>query len=533
MKEDRIKAERLREECLMYFRERPVFGKLLRGFREKYLSYGRFAGTVTLKNLKESEREDLEGFLLRSYHGKKSASVSAERFEKALSESRFAGISGKDVLELYFRETVEGRKEQRQREDRQWMALLDRAKKGAGTLAARWINEITEMLRGGISEIQRGGIIESGRGKAESCRETAECRRGSEADAAKEVSRFLSYLKKRDREAGGNLDEAERLLMLGVQVLSNLPAEKEPETTVARATGDRTGSSGKSGKKESDPFGKSVRYLAVFAAEITGNPHAFDTGTKDGKYLEMLVEWYVRRLETKDGANREHGGKNSLDRGFPAFRKQRLYLKAGLLQDDVSNYALAAGIRAKTRSGKLHAGMEGFLEEGEPVQIPLSAIAGWKSASCPGNRMYIVENPSVYAVLCGKWNRKFGLMCMNGQPRFSSLLLLDLLAESGTEVWYAGDIDPEGLLIAQRLKRYYQGEFYYWHMSADDYEMCMSAEPITQRRQKMLEKVQDPELKTTAETLQKSGKAGYQENMLRVYLEIFPRDERKGFFSEL
>ena len=116
-------------------------------------------------------------------------------------------------------------------------------------------------------------------------------------------------------------------------------------------------------------------------------------------------------------------------------------------------------------------------------------------------------------------------MCMNGQPRFSSLLILDLLAQSGTEVWYAGDIDPEGLLIAQRLKRYYQGEFHCWHMSADDYEMCMSAEEISQRRQKMLEKVEDPQLKETAEALQKSGKAGYQENMLQVYLEIFRRDE--------
>ena len=268
-------------------------------------------------------------------------------------------------------------------------------------------------------------------------------------------------------------------------------------------------------QQESDPSGMPARYLAVFAAEITGNPHAFDAGTKDGKYLEMLVEWYVRRTEMEEG----------VDRGFSAFRKQRLYLKAGLLQDDVSNYALAAGIRAKNRKGKLHAGMEGFLEEGEPVQIPLSVIAGWKSASCPGNRMYIAENPSVYAVLCGKWDRKCGLMCMNGQPRFSSLLLLDLLAQSGTEVWYAGDIDPEGLLIAQRLNRYYQGEFHFWHMSADDYEMCMSAEEISQRRRKMLENVEDPELKATAEALQKSGKAGYQENMLRVYLEIFRRDE--------
>ena len=454
--------EKQQAECLQYFRERPVLGKLLRGFREKYLSYGRFAGTVTLKNLKESEREDLEGFLLRNYHGKKSASVSAERFEKALEGSRFAGISGKDVLELYFREPAEGRKEQRQREDRQWAALLDRAKKEAGSLASRWIDEISEMQGGG----------------------------------------FLSYLKKRGREAGGNLDEAERLLMLGARILDALPAEKG-----------------------SDPTGMPAGYLAVFAAEITGNPHAFDVGTKDGKYLEMLVEWYVRRAEAEDGTSGGRGEKIIEDRCFPAFQKQRMFLKAGLLKDDVSNYALAAGIRAESRNGRNHAGMEGFLEEGEPVQIPLSVIAGWKSASCPENRMYIVENPSVYAVLCGKWDRKCGLMCMNGQPRFSSLLLLDLLAQSGTEVWYGGDIDPEGLLIAQRLKRYYKGQFHCWHMSADDYEMCMSTEPVSQRRQKMMEKVEDPELKGTAEALKKSGKAGYQENMVRVYLEIFRQDE--------
>ena len=121
--------------------------------------------------------------------------------------------------------------------------------------------------------------------------------------------------------------------------------------------------------------------------------------------------------------------------------------------------------------------------------------------------MYIVENPSVYAVLCGKWDRKCGLMCMNGQPRFSSLLLLDLLASPGQKCGTAAISIRRGLLIAQRLKQYYQGEFHCWHMSADDYEMSMSAEEISQRRQKMLRRWRI-RLKETAEALQKSGKAG-------------------------
>lgn len=461
--------ERLKKECLQYFRQRPVFGRLLRGFREKYHSYGKFAGTVILKNLKETERDDLEGFLLRNYHGKKSASVSAERFERALEESRFAGISGKDVLELYFQESVQGKKEQRQEEERQWENLLSRVKSEnteAGSLGAQWISEM--QMQGGAAE------------------------------------EFSVYLKKRYRESGKGFVEAERLLRLGMRILDGLPAGK----MAARASDSRN----REKKIENTAEGKGIRYLAVFAAEITGNPHAFDDGTKDGKYLELLVKWYVRHRKPES----ESSGLEKWAE-FPAYRKQRMYLRAGILRDDVSNYALAAGVRAEDREGKLHAGMEGFFAEGEPVQIPLSVIAEWKSAFCPENRMYIVENPSVYAVLCGKWNRRCGLMCMNGQPRFSSLLLLDLLAESGTEVWYAGDIDPEGLLIAQRLKRYYRGKFHLWHMSAEDYKICISGEELSQRRIRMLDRIDEPELGETAELVKQKGKAGYQENMLNCY----------------
>lgn len=460
--------ERLKKECLQYFRQRPVFGRLLRGFREKYRSYGKFAGTVILKNLKQTERDDLEGFLLRNYHGKKSASVSAERFERALEESRFAGISGKDVLELYFQEPVQGKKEQRQQEEQQWENLLSRVKSenAQAGLSIQWISEM--QMQGGAAE------------------------------------EFSVYLKKRYRESGKGFAEAERLLRLGMRILDALPAGK----MTARASERRN----REKKIENTAEGKGIRYLAVFAAEITGNPHAFDDGTKDGKYLELLVRWYVRHLKLES----ESSGLEKWAE-FPAYRKQRLYLRAGILRDDVSNYALAAGVRAEDRERKLHAGMEGFFEEGEPVQIPLSVIAEWKSAFCPENRMYIVENPSVYAVLCGKWNRRCGLMCMNGQPRFSSLLLLDLLAESGTEVWYAGDIDPEGLLIAQRLKRYYRGKFHLWHMAAEDYKICISGEELSQRRIRMLDRVDEPELRDTAELVKRKGKAGYQENMMNCY----------------
>ena len=467
--------EKLLRECLAYFRERPVFRRLLAGFWEKYLSYGRFAGRVTVQNLSDAEREDLEGFLQRNYHGKKSASVSAERFERALAESRFAGISGRDVLELYFRKPPEGRRSLREREKQQekhrWQQLLAQARKeisaekgqGQTALALKWLGQ----LEAAVKEDDYG--------------------RG-----------FPLYLKKRSGEAEDKFRELERLLRLSTQVLETLPA--------AAARGGQI----------------RYRYLAVYAAEVTGNPHAFDRGTRDGAYLELLIRWYLGETGKEPPAMGE-AAKNP-DSLFPALSRQRLYLQAGLLRDDMSNYAMAAGIRARKRDGKTHEGMEGFYAEGEPVQIPLSVIVGWEAASCPENRLYIVENPSVYAILCGKWKKNCGLMCMNGQPRLSSLLILDLLAQSGTEIWYGGDFDPEGLWIAQKLKWYYRGSFHFWHMSAEDYEGSRSGEEISEKRRKMLDKITDEKLRQTAQAIQACGRAGYQENIAAAYQlpEKFP-----------
>ena len=98
-------------------------------------------------------------------------------------------------------------------------------------------------------------------------------------------------------------------------------------------------------------------------------------------------------------------------------------------------------------------GVAGFQKEQDILQIPLGVITDWIEVRCLQQKILIVENPSVFAMLCGK--EEYSCMCMNGQPRLASLMLLDLLAESGTTVYYSGDLDPEGLLIAQKLADFY------------------------------------------------------------------------------
>lgn len=106
---------------------------------------------------------------------------------------------------------------------------------------------------------------------------------------------------------------------------------------------------------------------------------------------------------------------------------------------------------------------------------------------------------------------------MNGQPRLSAVLMLDLLAASGIKVYYGGDFDPEGLLIAWKIKRYYKGAFAYWHMSVEDYEKSKSGKEISTRRMKMLERIEDDELRETVEVVRRTGVAGYQENIWEMY----------------
>lgn len=328
---------------------------------------------------------------------------------------------------------------------------------------------------------------------------------------------MIPYLTKRYRESGRSQEEMEKILHLAADIINSFPCRQD--------------------KRE---------YLAVFAAMLTGNPHAFDDGTRDGQLLYLLVQWMGRsgekeRQETEIQDNPESSGVSDKSAAleisasleisdalgisdgrqqiFPALKKQKQYLAAGILRDDISNFVMISGICAWKKNGEIHAGMEGFCMEGDMVQVPLSVIAGWEKAACPNQRIYIVENPSVFAILCRKWQGTRACMCMNGQPRLSALLLLDLLAEAGVKVYYAGDFDPEGLLIAQKLRQYYPGEFQYWNMSEKVYEQSRSDEKISEKRLKMLDRITDVDLLETAEAIRRSRLAGYQENVWETYLE--------------
>lgn len=73
---------------------------------------------MQLKNLSADEIEVLEGFFGQNFHGRKSITISAERFAKALENSRYKEISPDQLLKFYFGKEPVSKKEQKKKESR-------------------------------------------------------------------------------------------------------------------------------------------------------------------------------------------------------------------------------------------------------------------------------------------------------------------------------------------------------------------------------------------------------------------------------
>lgn len=455
-----MEKEKMREACLTYLGSMPVFERLLSQFCEKYRSYGCFCGSARLSIRSEDEREALEGFFARSYRNQKTATISAQAFRRALEHTRFAELSPEDILEAFAGAPLAGKREEESRRKaciaHCWKVALEQQEAYAECEASK---QLLCAFR---------AVVESEEPAMSSETVTALYRQlMSGRQEMKETTLLCA------------LTDDLHTLVRALELLNLLRVEKR------------------------------YQYLPVFAAELFGDPHRLDRGTRDAHLLQLLLQW----LEIQWGVEADEMNR------IPSLRRQARYLSVGILLDDVSNYAMLCGVGAVGRDGQVHAGMEGFSMDGAPVNVPLSVITGWTQLRCRENTLWIVENPVVYAVLCERFGRTRSLMCMNGQPRLSAWLILKILRDGGIRVYYAGDFDPEGLCIAEKVQQsLLSGQCVFWHMSEADYRSAQSQKPIEARRMKMLDHLQDPLLQSTAALIRQQGVAGYQENILQMYL---------------
>lgn len=242
--------------------------------------------------------------------------------------------------------------------------------------------------------------------------------------------------------------------------------------------------------------------LALFSSTISKNPHTFDLDSDCGI---LLLYGIVHQLALPFPKNAEA-------------KVEALY-QAGLIQDEISNYTIISGILAYQK-GMIHEGWKGFYNRGEPLQVSLWNLSEIEVVECPLERVFLFENPTVFSeVLSSLRHIRPSLICTYGQIKLASLILLDKLAPQVKAIYYSGDVDPEGLGIADRLKVRYGDKLVLWRYTISDYEMVKSHKRIEHSRMKKLDQLKSPQLQELAAHMRKEGYGAYQELLTEAYIQ--------------
>ncbi len=249
--------------------------------------------------------------------------------------------------------------------------------------------------------------------------------------------------------------------------------------------------------------------LAVFSSQISKNPHEFDDNTDSGILLMYGIVYFLK----------ENYPENAEERA-------EILYKAGLIRDEISNYTTLSGLLAYTEQ-RIHQGWQGFYNQGEPLQVSLWNISLLNRAIAPKGVVYVFENPTVFSeVLYRTYETKSALICTYGNVKLASLVLLDLLVKENAKIYYSGDFDPEGLIIADKLKRRYGESLELWRFSIDDYEKVMSEEHIEENRIRKLDRLRDSSLIHLSQFIKREKRAGYQELLIdELIKDVISRGE--------
>ena len=504
MKPEEADTERLRlpeagterkklQEAATYFKKRSGFKRFFQALRVKWQQYGRGAGWIVLEEATEEERQALTGILGRQIPAGK-LRVATKEFEAALAGTRFAPINLDDLLAAYFHQplvTNTCRRQQEAAAKANFFAKLIRAAEGP---VGRWLEEAGAQKKFGQALL-------------------------------------LTAYKKDPEELKAvclNLAQTAKLLFTGAEVQAGAKTGMQMDAETGAQAETKTI--------------KRLR-LPLLSARVSGNPHYFDYANLAGKLLVDFLSWHMGQMQVKAALARQaasvgvkaakgDGPLSILDSAdlcqVPGNAEERLalYYQCGLQPDDISSCVVLTGITLYNGSGRPHPAYEAFNRLKEPYMVNMLNLAAITAADCASKKVYIVENQTVFAALSADFKKTgTALICTAGQVRTAALIVLDYLAASGCRFYYSGDLDPEGILIAAKLKQRYPEQLNFWHMAAEDYQKSLSSKAISNPRLRQLD-VLGEEWCQVVLLLKQNRRAGYQEQLLEELEQDLNREEQ-------
>ena len=225
--------------------------------------------------------------------------------------------------------------------------------------------------------------------------------------------------------------------------------------------------------------------LAVYAS-LTGNPHYLDLNTSSSNlFLRILA--HIKNVDYID---------KTVD-------KKNLFALINVYIDPISNFVITYKIIGNEILVILD-------KKDMIINLNLEKIININYLDTKEKKVYIFENPSILNALK---DLKVPMIITSGIPNLAVYKVLEKLSDSGNELYYNGDFDPEGLMIADKLKNKFPNLNLFCY-AVEDFKNAISNEVVNGSRIKKLDNIINKELIAIKESIKKSNKSAYQEKNL-------------------
>lgn len=235
---------------------------------------------------------------------------------------------------------------------------------------------------------------------------------------------------------------------------------------------------------------KEKTMISLYAATYTKDPHYLDLDSKTSNL-------FISCLSILDNID------------FPNTREDKIKLlyKHNIEMDNLSNYVLTYNLLSSRK----------WINDlsKETLILNIQNILNTNSFDSKLKKVFIFENPSILTKILYS-DIDISVIISGGFPNNAVYLLIDKLIENGNKIYYNGDFDPEGLIIANKLKNKYQNNLELFCYDEIDYKNCKSNKIISNKRLNKMDKIDDSKLIIIKDQLLKNKLAAFQENNNRI-----------------
>ena len=235
---------------------------------------------------------------------------------------------------------------------------------------------------------------------------------------------------------------------------------------------------------------KEKTMISLYAATYTKDPHYLDLDSKASNL-------FISCLSILDNID------------FPNTREDKIKLlyKHNIEMDNLSNYVLTYNLLSSRK----------WINDlsKETLILNIQNILNTNSFDSKLKKVFIFENPSILTKILYS-DIDISVIISGGFPNNAVYLLIDKLIENGNKIYYNGDFDPEGLIIANKLKNKYQDRLELFCYDEIDYDNCKSNKIISNERLNKMKKINDSKLIIIKNQLLKNKLAAFQENNDRI-----------------